>query len=278
MRSIALTIAGSDPSGGAGIQADLKTFHQHGAYGTAVLTLLTAQSTRGVTRVDVCAPDLVLAQLDTLLADIEPGAAKTGALGSAAVVRAVVSRAARFAFPLVVDPVMISQHGAPLLDEDARGAISTELMPVAALFTPNAHEASALTGLEVRTWEQARAAALELVRRGARAALVKGGHLEGAAIDVLATREGTVVEIEGERIDTPHTHGTGCTYSAAITARLARGEPLEEAIRGAKAWLTEALRGAPGIGGGVGPVDHFARIEGHGTSPRLDRREVCSRS
>lgn len=260
MRPIALTIAGSDPSGGAGIQADLKTFHQHGAYGTAVLTLLTAQSTRGVTRVDVCAPDLVLAQLDTLLADLPPSAAKTGALGSAAVVRAVASRAARFAFPLVVDPVMISKHGAPLLDEDARDAIATELMPHAALFTPNAHEASALTGMEVRTREHARAAARALVERGARAVLVKGGHVEGAPIDVLATREGALVEIASERVDTQHTHGTGCTYSAAITAHLAGGVPLEDAIRRAKAWLTEALRSAPGIGGGVGPVDHFARV------------------
>lgn len=258
MRPIALTIAGSDPSGGAGIQADLKTFHQHGGYGCAVLTLLTAQSTRGVTRVDVCAPDLVLAQLDTLLDDLAPGAAKTGALGSAAVVRAVAARAARFAFPLVVDPVMISKHGAPLLDDDARGAMARELMPAAALFTPNAHEASALTGIEVRTHEDARRAARALVERGARAALVKGGHVEGAPIDVLATRDGALIAIEGERVDTPHTHGTGCTYSAAITARLARGEPLEDAIRGAKAWLTEALRSAPGIGHGVGPVDHFA--------------------
>ncbi|MDQ3036286.1 MAG: bifunctional hydroxymethylpyrimidine kinase/phosphomethylpyrimidine kinase, partial [Myxococcota bacterium] len=156
VRPIALTIAGSDPSGGAGIQADLKTFHQHGVYGCAVITLLTAQSTRGVARVDVCAPELVLAQIDVLLDDIVPGAAKTGALGSAAMVRAVASRAARLACPLVVDPVMISKHGAPLLDEDAQGAIARDLMPLAALFTPNAHEAGALLGREVRTLEQAR--------------------------------------------------------------------------------------------------------------------------
>ncbi|AKF06632.1 bifunctional hydroxymethylpyrimidine kinase/phosphomethylpyrimidine kinase [Sandaracinus amylolyticus] len=260
MRPIALTIAGSDPSGGAGIQADLKTFHQHGVYGTAVITLLTAQSTRGVTRVDVCAPDLVLAQLDTLLDDLAPRAAKTGALGSAAVVRAVADRASRFAFPLVVDPVMISKHGAPLLDEDARGAMAGELMPVAALFTPNAHEASALTGIDVRTRDDARRAARALVERGARAALVKGGHVEGDPVDVLATRDGALIEIGGERIDTPHTHGTGCTYSAAIAAHLAQGATLEDAIRSAKAWLTDALRSAPGIGHGVGPVEHFAAV------------------
>lgn len=259
MRSIALSIAGSDPSGGAGIQADLKTFHQHGVYGTAVITLLTAQSTRGVTRVEPCSVEMVLAQLDVLLDDLTPGAAKTGALGNAALVRAIASRAARFSFPLVVDPVMISKHGAPLLDESAQEAVARELMPAATLFTPNAHEAGALLGREVRTLDHARDAARALIALGARAVLVKGGHIEGAAIDVLATGS-SLVEIEGERIDTPSTHGTGCTYSAAITARLARGMALEDAIRASKVWLTEALRSAPGIGGGIGPLDHFAPI------------------
>lgn len=259
MLPLALSIAGSDPSGGAGIQADLKTFHQHGAYGMAVIALLTAQSTRGVTRVDVCAPDAVLAQLDTLLADLTPGAAKTGALGSAANVRAIAERARSFAFPLIVDPVMISKHGAPLLDDDARAAIARDLMPVCALITPNAHEASALTGREVRTLAQARDAARALIDLGARAALVKGGHVEGDAVDVLA-RGDELVEIAGPRIDTQHTHGTGCTYSAAITARLADGDDLVAAIRGAKTWLTEALRRAPGIGHGVGPLDHFTPV------------------
>jgi hydroxymethylpyrimidine/phosphomethylpyrimidine kinase len=260
MRPSALSIAGSDPSGGAGIQADLKTFHQHGVYGTAVITLLTAQSTRGVRRVQTCAPELAIEQLDVLLEDITPGAAKTGALGTAAMVSALASRARGFSFPLVVDPVMISKHGAALLDEDAQEIMARELMPLAALFTPNAHEAAALLGREVSTLEQARDAARALVDRGARAVLVKGGHIEGLPIDVLATREGMLVEVGGERIDTRHTHGTGCTYSAAITAQLARGLSLEEAIRTAKSWLTEALRSAPGIGSGVGPVDHFAPL------------------
>lgn len=260
MLPIVLSIAGSDPSGGAGIQADLKTFHQHGAYGMAVVTLLTVQSTRGVRRVETCAPDLVIEQLDAVLEDIPPGAAKTGALGSAALVRAVAERAKGFTFPLVVDPVMISKHGAPLLDEDAREAVARELMPRAALFTPNAHEAGALLGREVRTLEDARRAAAALLEQGARAVLVKGGHVEGPPVDVLATREGALVEIAGERVDTPHTHGTGCTYSAAIAARLAAGVGLEEAIRASKAWLTGALRTAPGIGGGVGPVDHLAPL------------------
>jgi hydroxymethylpyrimidine/phosphomethylpyrimidine kinase len=256
---IALTIAGSDPSGGAGIQADLKTFHQHGVYGTAVITLLTAQSTRGVTRVDVLDPAIVEAQLDTLLADLSPRAAKTGALGSAEVVRAVCERARAFSFPLVVDPVMISKHGAALLDAPASEAIARELIPIAALVTPNAYEAAALSGREVRTLVEARDAARAIVDRGARAVLVKGGHIEGPPIDVLATAD-TILEIASERIDTRHTHGTGCTFSSAITAHLAHGAALEDAIRDAKAWLVEALRGAPGIGGGIGPLDHFARV------------------
>lgn len=262
MRPIALTIAGSDPSGGAGIQADLKTFHQHGVYGMAVITLLTAQSTRGVTRVHTCEPDLVLEQLDVVLADLTPGAAKTGALGTAAMVRAVAARAQRFAFPLVVDPVMLSKHGAALIAADAQDAIARELMPVATLFTPNTHEAGALVGRDIRTLADARAAARALVDRGARAVLVKGGHLDGPPVDVLATADGALVEIAAERIDTPHTHGTGCTYSAAITAQLAAGLGLEDAIRTSKAWLTEALRRAPGLGGGIGPVDHFTPVQG----------------
>lgn len=260
MLPAALTIAGSDPSGGAGIQADLKTFHQHRVYGMAAITLLTVQNTRGVRRVETCAPDLVVDQIDAVLDDIAPGAAKTGALGTAEIVRSVAARARSFAFPLVVDPVMISKHGAPLLDEAAREAVARELMPLAALFTPNAHEAAALVGREVRTLAQAREAARALVERGARAVLVKGGHVEGDPVDVLATRGGSLVEIGGERVDTRHTHGTGCTYSAAITAELARGAPLEQAIRASKAWLTRALRSAPGIGGGVGPVDHTAAL------------------
>lgn len=270
MRSIALTIAGSDPSGGAGIQADLKTFHQHGVYGMAVITLLTAQSTRGVTRVHTCATELVLEQLAVVLDDIVPGAAKTGALGTAAMVSAIAERARGFSFPLVVDPVMISKHGIPLIEPDAQAAIASELMPLAALFTPNTHEAAALLGREVRTLDHARAAARTLVDRGARAVLVKGGGLEGPPIDVLATQDGTVVEYTAERIDTHHTHGSGCTFSAAITAHLAQGLALVDAIRLAKTWLTDALRSAPGIGGGVGPVDHFANVSVRSSSSARD--------
>ena len=259
MVPIALTIAGSDPSGGAGIQADLKSFHQHGVYGTSVVTLLTVQNTRSVDRVETMPVDLVLEQLDAVLADVAPQAAKTGALGSAPLVEAIADAARSFDFPLVVDPVMISKHGAALLSHDAAEAVREVLLPRAFLVTPNLHEAGALTGREVTTLAQARDAARAIADLGATAVLVKGGHLDGAPVDVLL-HDGVLQEIGGERIDTHHTHGTGCTYGAAITSRLARGEQLLEAVRGAKAWLTEALRTAPGIGGGVGPVNHFAPV------------------
>lgn len=256
---IALTIAGSDPSGGAGIAADLKTFHQHGVYGMAVITLLTAQSTRGVTRVAPCAVDLVLEQLDVVLADLPPAAAKTGALGTPELIEAVADRARSFAFPLIVDPVLISKHGAPLATIDAQHTITRALVPVATLVTPNAHEAAALTGRDVRTLAEAADAARALLDRGARAVLVKAATLSppGRAVDVLATA-GAIEEIASEHIATPHTHGTGCTFSAAITARLAQGLALGPAIHAAKRYITEALRGAPGLGHGIGPVDHFA--------------------
>lgn len=259
MSPIALTIAGSDPSGGAGLQADLKTFHQHGVYGMAVVSLLTVQSTRGVTRVDPVSPELLAQQLDHLLADLTPGAAKTGALGNAALVEVVAARAKAFSFPLVVDPVMISKHGHPLIDASAVAAVKEQLIPVSFLLTPNTQEAAVLTGRTVETLAQSKDAAKALAQLGARHVLVKGGHLDGAPIDVLLT-DGTLHELHAERIDTKHTHGTGCTYSAAIVARLALGAPLLTAVAEAKAWLTRAIATAPGIGSGVGPVNHFAPL------------------
>ncbi|MCA2980774.1 MAG: bifunctional hydroxymethylpyrimidine kinase/phosphomethylpyrimidine kinase [Myxococcaceae bacterium] len=259
MTGIALTIAGSDPSGGAGLQADLKTFHQHGVYGTSVVTLLTVQSTRGVARVEPLPADLVDQQLSHLLDDVTPGAAKTGALGTAALVDVVATRARTWAFPLVVDPVMISKHGHRLIDEAAVEALRLRLLPVCALVTPNAHEAGHLAGAPVETLAQAREAARRIAGLGARAVLVKGGHLTGAPIDVLFS-DGRTHEFPADRIDTPHTHGTGCTFSAAITARLALGEPLVDAVAGAKTWLTEAIRTGPRFGGGVGPVNHLAPL------------------
>lgn len=260
MIPVALTIAGSDPSGGAGVQADLKTFHQFGVYGEAVVTLLTVQNTTRVERVEVIGRELVLAQLAAVLEDIPPAAAKTGALGNLALVDAIAEAAAGFRFPLVVDPVMISKHGAPLVSSEAIEAIRARLVPRASLITPNLEEAAALTGAPVRTVAEMRAAAEGIVRLGAGAALVKGGHLEGAALDILFDGRGWH-EFPGERIETRNTHGTGCTYSAAITAGIARGLELSEAVAVAKRYIAEAIRTNPGLGRGNGPVNHFAKLE-----------------
>jgi len=258
MTPVALTIAGSDPSGGAGLQADLKTFHQHQVYGASVVTLLTVQNTTRVSRVEVMDPALVLEQLTAVTEDLPVKAAKTGALGSAPMVRAIAEAAEGFSFPLVVDPVMISKHGAPLLDDAAREAMGP-LLARATLVTPNAPEAAALAGRPVDSLEDARAAAEALAEFGC-SVLLKGGHLEGAAIDLLL-HEGRIHELRAERIATEHTHGTGCTYAAAIVARLARGDALVDAVRGAKEWLTRAIANAPGLGAGHGPVDHLAPLE-----------------
>ena len=259
MVPIALTIAGSDPSGGAGLQADLKPFHQFGVYGEAVVTLVTVQNSVRVSRVEVLSADLVTEQIGAVLEDMPPRAAKTGALGSAEIVRAVARAAGTFAFPLVVDPVMISKHGQPLLPDTAIRAMREELMPLAALFTPNAPEAEALTGIAIRTIDDARRAATRLIELGARAVLLKGGHLAGAADDLLF--DGAEwFEFPAPRLATPHTHGTGCTYSAAIAAGLARGETLRGAVARGKRFVHEAIRTNPGFGRGSGPVNHHAVI------------------
>ncbi len=260
MPSIALTIAGSDPSGGAGMQADLKTFHQFGVYGEAVITLITVQNTRRVSHVEVLAPQLVASQIRAVVEDIPPGAAKTGALGNRQMVEAVAYEASSFAFPLVVDPVMISKHGTLLIEEEARCALIERLLPHAFLITPNVHEAESLAGFAIATVDDMTRAARIIAALGPRAVLVKGGHLPTGlgAVDVLFF-EDVFHEFTSERIDTPHTHGTGCTYSAAITALLAGGVPLAEAVRRAKAYITAAIRTNYGLGGGSGPVNHFAR-------------------
>ncbi len=258
MHPIALTIAGSDPSGGAGIQADLKTFHQFGVYGEAVITLLTVQNTVKVEHVECVAAVLVLHQLRAVLDDIPPLAAKTGALGNRSIVEAIARAAADFRFPLVVDPVMISKHGSALVSNDAAEAIRTQLAPRAFLLTPNLPEAAALTGVEIRDVDGMRRAAQALCRMGAKAVLVKGGHLdEGDAVDVLCSSTG-MREFRAPRIQTRNTHGTGCTYSAAITAELALGASLEKAVASAKAFVTEAILTNPGLGRGAGPLNHHA--------------------
>lgn len=270
-QAVALTIAGSDPSGGAGVQADLKTFHQFGVYGTSVITLLTVQNTQRVSRVELTPATLVLEQLDAVLEDIPPAAAKTGALGSAELIRAVAARARQFEFPLVVDPVMISKHGAPLLADDARAALIEHLLPHAALVTPNWHEALLLGGMDENSAGDpellGQRAASAILATGAKAVLIKGGHrpptnplaAPADANDVLYC-DGDAYLYAAPRVETRHTHGTGCTYSAAITALLARGVDLVAAVGQAKQYIHSAIASNPGLGKGFGPVNHFARI------------------
>jgi hydroxymethylpyrimidine/phosphomethylpyrimidine kinase len=256
---VALTIAGSDPSGGAGIQADLKTFHQFRVYGEAVITLLTVQNTRRAGRVEVLSAEFVAEQLRAVLEDIPPHAAKTGALGSPEIVSAIASMAGEFRFPLVVDPVLTGKHGQPLFDARSIRAFRDELLPHAALLTPNVPEAEALAEIAIHGLDELRRAAERIRGMGARAVLVKGGHREGAATDVLLWQDGWS-EFPAPRLDSRNTHGTGCTFSAAITAGLALGLHLPEAIAWAKRYIHEAIRVAPGLGSGCGPLNHHAGI------------------
>jgi hydroxymethylpyrimidine/phosphomethylpyrimidine kinase len=256
---VALTIAGSDPSGGAGIQADLKTFHQFGVYGEAVITLVTVQNTCRVDAVEVMPAQLVLDQLKAVLEDIPPGAAKTGALGSAEVAGAVARTAAEFRFPLVVDPILMSTHGLPLADPCALEVLRRELLPRATLVTPNIPEAEALANIKITGPEEVQRAAEWIHAQGAHAVLIKGGHSEGLATDVFFGG-GEWYEFPAPRLDASHTHGTGCTYSAAITAGLSSGLGLVEAIGRAKRFIHEAICTAPRLGRGRGPVNHHAAI------------------
>ncbi|MBI5154521.1 bifunctional hydroxymethylpyrimidine kinase/phosphomethylpyrimidine kinase [Candidatus Poribacteria bacterium] len=253
-----MTIAGSDSGGGAGIQADLKTIAAHGCYGLSVLTALTAQNTRGVQAIHDVPPAFVRQQLDSVLSDIGCDAAKTGMLSRPEVIEAVAERLAVFAVPnLVVDPVMVSKSGHRLLGEDAVEALVRRLIPMARVITPNAEEAAVLLGRPVRTFEEAESAARDLARLGPRAVLVKGGHLEGAdrAVDFLWEPSG-VTAFDAPRLDARHTHGTGCTLSAAIAANLGRGLALAQAVRAAKEYLEGAMRNAYEVGGGISPVNH----------------------
>lgn len=266
---MALTIAGSDPSGGAGIQADLKTFHQFGVYGEAVITLLTVQNTRRVSRVELVDAALVIEQLEAVIEDIPPRAAKTGALGNAAITEAIAAAARSFPFPLVVDPVMISKHGASLIDGEAQAVLREKLLPHAALVTPNLPEAEALSGVPILDIESACKAGERILALGPRAVLVKGGHFTGTdATDLLITAAGART-YSAPRVETRHTHGTGCTYSAAITAGLASGLDLAEAIAKAKLFVTAAILTNPGLGSGCGPVNHHAGIDSTGGSSTI---------
>jgi hydroxymethylpyrimidine/phosphomethylpyrimidine kinase len=254
---IALTIAGSDSGGGAGIQADLKTFQQFGVFGTSVIVALTAQNTRGVRAVESVPESMVSDQLTALAEDLPPDALKTGMLAEAGLVRLVAKAIRENEWqPLVVDPVMVATSGHRLLTTEAEDVIRESLVPLAALVTPNLDEAAMLVGRVVHDVPTMERAAYTLIRFGAGAALVKGGHLQGDMVtDVLVTRD-SVRRFSRPRLDTSSTHGTGCTLSAAITAGLALGRPLETAVADALDFVHRAIARAPGLGGGHGPLDH----------------------
>jgi hydroxymethylpyrimidine/phosphomethylpyrimidine kinase len=259
-RVIALTIAGSDSGGGAGIQADLKTFMRFGVFGTSAITAVTAQNTLGVRAWERVSPALVRAQIEAVAVDLRPGAIKSGMLGDAEVVRAVAEGVRTHALrPYVLDPVMVATSGDPLLEGDAVSAIVDELFPLATLVTPNLDEVAILIGEKPEDVAAMERAARELVKkRGARAALVKGGHLAGAElVDVLFDGR-TVRRFTHARVDTTSTHGTGCTLSAAIAAGLALRVPLDGAVELGLEYVRRAIASAPALGSGHGPLNHFA--------------------
>jgi hydroxymethylpyrimidine/phosphomethylpyrimidine kinase len=258
-RPRALTIAGSDSGGGAGIQADLKTFSAFGVYGMTAITAVTVQNTKGVTGYEEVSPDTVADQIRAVVTDIGVDAAKTGMLASSAIIEAVADAVGDTGVPnLVVDPVFVSKHGHPLLAEDAVGTLRSRMLPLATVVTPNLPEAAGLAGFRVESRDDMRRAADAILALGPRSVVVKGGHLEGARTAADLYADGRREEwVEAERIATPHTHGTGCTLSSAITARLAIGDELLEAVRAGKAFVTEAIRHALALGEGIGPVDQL---------------------
>lgn len=256
-RPRALTIAGSDSGGGAGIQADLKTFGALGVFGMSAITAVTVQNTTGVSGYEELSARTVADQIRAVAGDIGVDAAKTGMLASVSIVGAVAAAVSEMRIPnLVVDPVFVSKHGHALLTEDAVGALRAQLLPLATLVTPNLPEAGGLAGFSVETTEDMRRAAEAILGLGPRAVLLKGGHLEGSSEASDLYLDGRREEwLTAGRIDTPHTHGTGCVLSAAIAGHLARGDELLSAVRAGKAFVTEAIRHALAIGRGIGPVD-----------------------
>ena len=257
---VALTIAGSDSGGGAGIQADLKTFAAFGVYGAAAVTAITAQNTLGVRAIHDVPAEVVVAQIEAVLSDIGADAVKTGMLSSTAIIEVVAERLrAHGVTRLVVDPVMVAKSGDRLLREDAVAALRELLVPLATVVTPNAPEASVLAGLEVVDGTTAREAARRIHALGPRYVIVKGGHFDGPTSDDLVFDGQRFEVLTGRRIDTPHTHGTGCTFSAAIAAELARGQSPLGAARAAKAFLHGAIEHAEPLGAGHGPVNHLWR-------------------
>ena len=253
-----LTIAGSDSGGGAGVQADLKAMSANGTYAMSVITSITAQNTTGVTAIHDLPESIVEAQIDAIFVDFDVAAVKTGMLSSAALASLVSRKLQQYHVPwIVVDPVMVSKSGQDLLQADAIDAVKQALIPLASVITPNIHEAERLTGLTIRSLAEARQAAKALHQLGCQHVLLKGGHLlEQPATDLLY--DGRFFRMyKGEWIDTPHTHGTGCTFASALSAHLALGKLLPDAVESAKQYVTEAIRHSLAIGQGRGPTNHF---------------------
>jgi len=255
----ALTIAGSDSGAGAGVQADLKTFAAHGVYGTSAITAITAQNTTGVSAVLALDPNLVGAQIDAILADIVTHAVKTGMLANAGIIDLVARKIAEHRLKnIVVDPVMVATSGDLLLQKSAVAVLSSKLIPLATIVTPNIPEAEVLTGMKLRTAGEIREAAQRIIKMGAKTVVIKGGHLNGPAMDLFF--DGKIFTAhKTKRIRTLNTHGTGCTLSAAIAANLAKGQNVAKAVANAKRYITDALRHSYRIGSGHSPVHHFYR-------------------
>jgi hydroxymethylpyrimidine/phosphomethylpyrimidine kinase len=256
----ALTIAGSDSSGGAGVQADLRTFAAHGVYGTSAITAVTAQNTLGIEAWEPVSTELVIAQIEAVAGDIGADAVKTGMLATASIVEAVAAAIDSLDLPkVVVDPVMVAKGGDRLLTDEAVAMLRAELLRRAMVVTPNVPEAEVLAEIRIRSLDHMKDAAHRILRLGSRVVIVKGGHLDGPeSIDVVCTREHTF-ELRGPRLPGRHTHGTGCTFAAAIAANLALGRDVEEAAREARSYVEGAIRHAPLIGHGQGPLNHFWR-------------------
>ena len=260
-RPRALTIAGSDSGGGAGIQGDLKTFAAFGVYGTSAITALTAQNTVAVSGVHLIPAEFVTAQIEAVVSDIGCDAVKTGMLATSAIVEAVAASVEALELPnLVVDPVMVAKSGDRLLDDDAVHALRATLLRLARVVTPNIPEAEVLTGLPIGSREAMREAAHRLAAMGCRAVLLKGGHLTGEDVVDILLEDGRLHEFSGPRITGPHTHGTGCAMAAAVAAGLARGADLVTAVGDAKAYVAGAMRHGLIIGRGHQPLDHFWRF------------------
>lgn len=256
-----LTIAGSDSGGGAGIQADLKSFAARGVYGMSAITALTAQNTIGVQAIFEISADFVAKQIDSVMSDIGADAWKTGMLSNAEIIHVVVNKTKQYNIQkLIVDPVMVAKSGDSLLRTEAQEALIKQLLPLSYILTPNHHEAEVLTGEEIKNLKEAEQAAIQIHKMGAANVVVKGGHIPGIseAIDVLYDGK-KITHISAPRLDTENTHGTGCTYASSIAAEIAKGKDFIEAVRIAKEYITEAIRSAIhlGIGNGHGPLNHF---------------------